>query len=125
MKSSTSLQSVKCGLLVSAFKERNNRTGHYAGNLHNGFFKIQSLEKSSQIRSWLNRIAVNKCKNYLKGKGEIQLDDEIFENQAIVDERISIPRRIHFRQGKERNYSFDYAGSTVRCSVSDSDYALF
>lgn len=29
--------------------------------------------------------------NYLKGKGEIQLDDEIFENQAIVDERISIP----------------------------------
>lgn len=55
------------------------------------FLKIQSLEKSSQIRSWLNRIAVNKCKNYLKGKGEIQLDDEIFENQAIVDERISIP----------------------------------
>lgn len=55
------------------------------------FLKIQSLEKSSQIRSWLNRIAVNKCKNYLKGKGEIQLDDEIFGNQAIVDERISIP----------------------------------
>ncbi len=55
------------------------------------FLKIQSLEKSSQIRSWLNRIAVNKCKNYLKGKGETQLDDEIFENQAIVDERISIP----------------------------------
>lgn len=55
------------------------------------FLKIQSLKKSSQIRSWLNRIAVNKCKNYLKGKGEIQLDDEIFENQAIVDERISIP----------------------------------
>lgn len=55
------------------------------------FLKIQSLEKSSQIRSWLNRIAVNKCKNYFKGKGEIQLDDEIFENQAIVDERISIP----------------------------------
>ena len=55
------------------------------------FLKIQSLEKSSQIRSWLNRIAVNKGKNYLKGKGEIQLDDEIFENQAIVDERISIP----------------------------------
>ena len=55
------------------------------------FLKIQSLEKSSQIRSWLNRIAVNKCKNHLKGKGEIQLDDEIFENQAIVDERISIP----------------------------------
>lgn len=55
------------------------------------FLEIQSLEKSSQIRSWLNRIAVNKCKNYLKGKGEIQLDDEIFENQAIVDERISIP----------------------------------
>ena len=55
------------------------------------FLKIQSLEKSSQSRIWLNRIAVNKCKNYLKGKGEIQLDDEIFENQAIVDERISIP----------------------------------
>ena len=25
--------------LYQLFKERNNRTGHYAGNLHNGFFK--------------------------------------------------------------------------------------
>lgn len=76
--------------LYQLFKERNNRTGHYAGNLHNGFLKI-NLWKNHHKSSWLNRIAVNKCKNYLKGKGEIQLDDEIFENQAIVDERISIP----------------------------------
>lgn len=66
------------------------------------FLKIQSLEKSSQIRSWLNRIAVNKCKNYLKGKGEIQLDDEIFENQAIVDERISIPKNTFQTRQREK-----------------------
>ena len=85
------------------------------------FLKIQSLEKSSQIRSWLNRIAVNKCKNYLKGKGEIQLDDEIFENQAIVDERICNSRRVHFRQGqREKLFFTDYAGQycPIR-SVSD------
>lgn len=55
------------------------------------FLKLNTLQKEGQFKSWINRIAVNKCKDFLKGKGEIQLDDEIFENQAIVDERMSIP----------------------------------
>lgn len=76
---------------ISFLKNETNAQDIMQETYITAFLKIQSLEKSSQIRSWLNRIAVNKCKNYLKGKGEIQLDDEIFENQAIVDERISIP----------------------------------
>lgn len=76
---------------ISFLKNETTAQGIMQGTYITAFLKIQSLEKSSQIRSWLNRIAVNKCKNYLKGKGEIQLDDEIFKNQAIVDERISIP----------------------------------
>ena len=55
------------------------------------FLKLDTLQKEDQFKSWINRIAVNKCKDFLKGKGEIQLDDEIFENQTIVDERMSIP----------------------------------
>ncbi len=55
------------------------------------FLKLNTLQKEGQFKSWINRIAVNKCKDFLKGKGEIQLDDEIFENQAIVDESMSIP----------------------------------
>lgn len=54
------------------------------------FLKIQTLDKTAQFRSWLNRIAVNKCKNYLKGKGEIELNDEILENSLVADE-ISLP----------------------------------
>lgn len=54
------------------------------------FLKIKSLEKDNQFKSWLNRIAVNKCKDYLKGKGEIQLSDEILENEAVQDE-LTIP----------------------------------
>ena len=76
---------------ISFLKNETTAQGIMQETYITAFLKIQSLEKSSQIRSWLNRIAVNKCKNYLKGKGEIQLDDEIFKNQAIVDERISIP----------------------------------
>lgn len=54
------------------------------------FLKIQTLDKTVQFRSWLNRIAVNKCKDYLKGKGEIELNDEILENSLVADE-ISLP----------------------------------
>ena len=54
------------------------------------FLKIQTLDKTAQFRSWLNRIAVNKCKDYLKGKGEIELNDEILENSLVADE-ISLP----------------------------------
>ncbi|MGN1433302.1 MAG: sigma-70 family RNA polymerase sigma factor [Ruminococcus sp.] len=54
------------------------------------FLKIQTLDKTAQFRSWLNRIAANKCKNYLKGKGEIELNDEILENSLVADE-ISLP----------------------------------
>ena len=54
------------------------------------FLKIKSLKKENQFKSWLNRIAVNKCKDYLKGKGEIQLSDEILENEVVQDE-VTIP----------------------------------
>lgn len=54
------------------------------------FLKIQTLDKTAQFRSWLNRIAVNKCKDYLKGKGEIGLSDEILENEVVQDE-VTIP----------------------------------
>ncbi len=63
------------------------------------FLKIQTLDKTAQFRSWLNRIAVNKCKDYLKGKGEIQLNDEILENEAVQDE-LTIPEEYITNQSK-------------------------
>lgn len=63
------------------------------------FLKIQTLDKTAQFRSWLNRIAVNKCKDYLKGKGEIQLSDEILENEAVQDE-LTIPEEYITNQSK-------------------------
>ena len=63
------------------------------------FLKIQTLDKTTQFRSWLNRIAVNKCKDYLKGKGEIQLSDEILENKAVQDE-LTIPEEYITNQSK-------------------------
>lgn len=63
------------------------------------FLKIQTLDKPAQFRSWLNRIAVNKCKDYLKGKGEIQLSDEILENEAVQDE-LTIPEEYITNQSK-------------------------
>lgn len=63
------------------------------------FLKIKSLKKENQFKSWLNRIAVNKCKDYLKGKGEILLSDEILENEVVQDE-VTIPEEYITNQSK-------------------------
>ncbi len=41
--------------------------------------KIDSLKDKSKISSWLNKIAVNKCKDFLKKKVPEPLDDEALE----------------------------------------------
>ena len=75
---------------ISFLKNETNAQDIMQETYITAFLKIQTLEKTAQFRSWLNRIAVNKCKDYLKGKGEIDLSEEILEN-AVVQDEIAIP----------------------------------
>lgn len=75
---------------ISFLKNETNAQDIMQETYITAFLKIQTLEKTARFRSWLNRIAVNKCKDYLKGKGEIDLSEEILEN-AVVQDEIAIP----------------------------------
>ncbi len=46
------------------------------------FERLSSLEKPESVRSWLNRIAANKCKNHLGAKSNraVENDEEVIEN---------------------------------------------
>ena len=50
------------------------------------FLKLQTLNDASKFTVWIKKIAVNKCKDFLKAKRDIQLDDEILENISENDE---------------------------------------
>lgn len=84
---------------ISFLKNETNAQDIMQETYITAFLKIQTLDKTAQFRSWLNRIAVNKCKDYLKGKGEIQLSDEILENEAVQDE-LTIPEEYITNQSK-------------------------
>ncbi len=86
---------------ISFLKNETNAQDIMQETYITAFLKIQTLDKTAQFRSWLNRIAVNKCKNYLKGKGEIELNDENLENEAVQDE-LTIPEEYITNQAKRK-----------------------
>ncbi|MGN0632897.1 MAG: RNA polymerase sigma factor [Oscillospiraceae bacterium] len=53
--------------------------------------KIDSLEDKSRISPWLNRIAVNKCRDLLKKKTPEYLDEETLENLPAEESENFLP----------------------------------
>ena len=53
--------------------------------------KLESLDDKSKLASWLNRIAVNKCKDYLKKKTPDFLDEETLENLPAEENESFLP----------------------------------
>ena len=52
------------------------------------FLKLPNLNDTSKFTVWIKKIAVSKCRDFLKAKRDIQLDDEILENISENDELI-------------------------------------
>ena len=50
------------------------------------FLKLDTLNDEQKFCGWIISIAVNKCKNKLKGKVEYQIDDEVLITEAETDE---------------------------------------
>lgn len=50
------------------------------------FLKLDTLKDEEKFCGWITSIAVNKCKNKLKGKVEYQIDDEVLIAETETDE---------------------------------------
>lgn len=74
---------------------------HNAGNLHYSFLKLDTLNDEQKFCGWITSIAVNKCKNKLKGKVEYQIDDEVLITEAETDE-LMLPEEYINKAEKER-----------------------
>lgn len=64
--------------------------------------KLESLDDKSKLASWLNRIAVNKCRDYLKKKTPDFLDEETLENLPCEENESFLPEEYITDREKRR-----------------------
>ena len=71
---------------VSLLKDEENAKDIMQETYITAFLKLDTLNDGQKFCGWITSIAVNKCKNKLKGKVEYQIDDEILIAETETDE---------------------------------------
>ncbi len=71
---------------VSFLKDEENAKDIMQETYITAFLKLDTLNDEQKFCGWITSIAVNKCKNKLKGKVEYQIDDEVLITEAETDE---------------------------------------
>ena len=71
---------------VSLLKDEENAKDIMQETYITAFLKLDTLNDEQKFCGWITSIAVNKCKNKLKGKVEYQIDDEVLITEAETDE---------------------------------------
>ena len=71
---------------VSLMKNKENAEDIFQETYLTAFEKIGTLEDNENFLCWIKRIAVNKCKDFLKTKVEYQLEDEYIKDVEETDE---------------------------------------
>ena len=71
---------------VSLLKDEENAKDIMQETYITAFLKLDTLNDEQKFCGWITSIAVNKCKNKLKGKVEYQIDDEVPITEAETDE---------------------------------------
>lgn len=66
------------------------------------FKNLDSLKEQDKFEPWINKIAVNRCKNLLKKKTPELLEDEILENLPSADSEVFLPEDYINNQEKRR-----------------------
>lgn len=65
--------------------------------------KLPSLTDKSSFQAWINRIAVNKCKNYLKARHDVSLDEmQEEENYPEIPDEDMLPEDYVMNAAKRR-----------------------
>lgn len=78
---------------------------------------LHTLEDKSKFIPWLNRIAVNKCKNYLKLNKPILMDMETMENPPLEENENFLPEDYVTNQAKRQ-----IVMEIMRTSLTDFQY---
>ena len=71
---------------VSLMKNKENAEDIFQETYLTAFEKIGTLEDNENFLCWIKKIAVNKCKDFLKTKVEYQLEDEYINDVEETDE---------------------------------------
>lgn len=71
---------------VSLLKDEENAKDIMQETYITAFLKLDTLKDEEKFCGWITSIAVNKCKNKLKGKVEYQIDDEVLIAETETDE---------------------------------------
>ena len=71
---------------VSLLKDEENAKDIMQETYITAFLKLDTLNDEQKFCGWITSIAVNKCKNKLKGKVEYQIDDEVLIVETETDE---------------------------------------
>lgn len=71
---------------LSLLKDEENAKDIMQETYITAFLKLDTLNDEQKFCGWITSIAVNKCKNNLKGKVEYQIDDEVLITEAETDE---------------------------------------
>ena len=71
---------------VSLLKDEDNAKDIMQETYITAFLKLDTLKDEEKFCGWITSIAVNKCKNKLKGKVEYQIDDEVLIVETETDE---------------------------------------
>ena len=71
---------------LSLLKDEENAKDIMQETYITAFLKLDTLNDEQKFCGWITSIAINKCKNKLKGKVEYQIDDEVLITEAETDE---------------------------------------
>ena len=75
---------------ISLIKNEDNAKDIMQNTYITAFLKLSNLNDTSKFTVWIKKIAVNKCRDFLRAKRYIQLDDEILESIPETDE-VTVP----------------------------------
>ncbi len=75
---------------ITLIKHEENAKDVFQNTYITAFSKINTLEDNNAFPSWIKRIAVNKCKDFFKGKVEYQIEDDYMKDFVETDE-LKIP----------------------------------
>lgn len=78
---------------------------------------IQTLEDKSKFMPWLNRIAVNKCKDFLKKNRPVLMDVEYMENPPLEENESFLPEEYVINQTKRQ-----LVLNIMRTALSEKEY---
>ena len=71
---------------LSLLKDEENAKDIMQETYITAFLKLDTINDEQKFCGWIISIAVNKCKNKLKGKVEYRIDDEVLITEAETDE---------------------------------------